>query len=404
MRASVVIGSNFGDEGKGITTDYIASTGRNSLVVRFNGGAQAGHTVELSDGRKHVFSHFGSGTMAGAHTYLSKHFIVNPSFFQEELESLIELGLTPHVFVDNRAIVTTPIDVMINRAIELSRGVDRHGSVGLGINETVTRSFSDTGSFAITALDLTRGPEYLVERLYDIEQNYLVDRLEELGLDREAVQWKDARPLIDDWLAAVESFIFGVTLIESPKILQDFGYDVIVFEGAQGLLLDEDHEYFPHVTRSKTGLNNAYEVATEMGFITSLDVHYVTRPYMTRHGAGPFPTHVDGMQLKDDTNVRNDWQESMRFGKLDVNAWAKEVLKDLEPFTASILDPWIGSVVPVLTWFGHDGEHVDILYHGEARVSYVALSAILAFEIGSVATLIFTGRTRESAALLYAAT
>ena len=79
MRARVVIGSNFGDEGKGLTVDYLCHQGA-GVVVRFNGGAQAGHTVCL-DRLRHVFSHFGSGTLRGVPTYLSQFFIVNPIMF-----------------------------------------------------------------------------------------------------------------------------------------------------------------------------------------------------------------------------------------------------------------------------------------------------------------------------------
>ncbi len=77
MRCRAVIGANFGDEGKGLITDYLAQTG-GDVVVRFNGGAQAGHTVVTPEGRRHVFSHFGSGSFAELPTFFSQHTIVNP--------------------------------------------------------------------------------------------------------------------------------------------------------------------------------------------------------------------------------------------------------------------------------------------------------------------------------------
>jgi len=77
--ANVVIGANYGDEGKGAAVDRLATeAGAQCLVVRFNGGAQAGHTVETPDGRRHVFSHFGAGSFAGARTFLSRFFVSNP--------------------------------------------------------------------------------------------------------------------------------------------------------------------------------------------------------------------------------------------------------------------------------------------------------------------------------------
>ena len=89
MKISVVIGANYGDEGKGLATDYLASQGTKSLVVRFNGGAQAGHTVVTPDGCRHVFHHFGSGVFAEADTFLSKFFIVNPILFRTEFEETL---------------------------------------------------------------------------------------------------------------------------------------------------------------------------------------------------------------------------------------------------------------------------------------------------------------------------
>ncbi len=99
--AKVVIGANFGDEGKGLVTDYFSAQ-ENSIVVRFNGGAQAGHTVVRPDGVSHVHGHFGSGTLNGSPTYLSRHFVSHPHWFYEELELLKKIGIEPKVYADGR--------------------------------------------------------------------------------------------------------------------------------------------------------------------------------------------------------------------------------------------------------------------------------------------------------------
>ena len=83
----VVIGSNWGDEGKGLFTDYFSSQHKDGIVVRFNGGSQASHTVTTSDGNRHAFSHFCSGTLSGLPSYLSSFFIANPILFRKEFES-----------------------------------------------------------------------------------------------------------------------------------------------------------------------------------------------------------------------------------------------------------------------------------------------------------------------------
>ena len=146
MNINVVIGAGFGDEGKGLMTDYFASQAKNNygsgLVVRFNGGSQAAHTVVTPEGKRHVFGHFGSGTLVGLPTYLSSFFAVHPILFREELAKLKVLGLTPKVYVDKECIVTTPFDMLINQIAETVRGENRHGSVGFGVNETVDSRWS----------------------------------------------------------------------------------------------------------------------------------------------------------------------------------------------------------------------------------------------------------------------
>ena len=139
MEAFAVIGANWGDEGKGLITDFLCRQVENPLVIRYNGGCQAGHTVVSPEGVRHVFSHFGSGTLAGAPTYLSKHFVVNPILFNREYDVLVEKGIVPKVCVHPDCIVTTPFDMMINQATEKARKGDRHGSCGYGLFETLQR-------------------------------------------------------------------------------------------------------------------------------------------------------------------------------------------------------------------------------------------------------------------------
>src|SRR6266566_4843827 len=98
--------------------DYLTSRlGGNKVVVRFNGGAQAGHTV-IANGKRHVFSHFGSGTLAGADTFFAKHFVCNPILYWKELRQLYDLGIKPTVVIDPRCYITTPYDMLINQLVE----------------------------------------------------------------------------------------------------------------------------------------------------------------------------------------------------------------------------------------------------------------------------------------------
>ena len=118
---NVVCGTNFGDEGKGMVTNALTKLfePQSVAVVRFNGGAQAGHSVQLESGHRHVFSHFGSGSLSGAATILSKYFIVNPKVYQLESMELSrirdDLQLDyPLVYVSKDCMVTMPTDVWVS--------------------------------------------------------------------------------------------------------------------------------------------------------------------------------------------------------------------------------------------------------------------------------------------------
>ena len=140
MKARAVIGSNYGDEGKGLITDYLCHKYESDIVVRSNGGAQAGHTVETPKGDRHVFGHFSSGFFNGATTYLSKYFVANPFLFWKEYHILSKYRLDNRVLFDPRCIITTPYDMLINQMIEDRRGENKHGSCGVGFGETIQRN------------------------------------------------------------------------------------------------------------------------------------------------------------------------------------------------------------------------------------------------------------------------
>ena len=140
FKVSAVIGANFGDEGKGLVTDWLASKSDNAIVVLHNGGPQRAHTVTTPEGREHIFRHIGAGTFVGAATYIAKSFICNPMIFKEEYEKLMpKLFNRPKIYIDKRCKFTTFYDMIINQAREIERGVAKHGSCGLGIYETICR-------------------------------------------------------------------------------------------------------------------------------------------------------------------------------------------------------------------------------------------------------------------------
>lgn len=310
--ASVVIGANYGDEGKGLITDFETERTGADIVCRFNGGAQAGHTV-LRDGKRHVFGHVAAGTFAGAKTLLGSKFIVNPLVLEKELQVLKHATIMAHP----KARVSTIYDMLLNAMVETKRGNSRHGSCGLGINETVTRH----EEYPITVEDL-RG--HVASKLKAIRQEYVPKRMQELGIE---IVSSTQREILenDDWDGMANKLSDCAFDLQRPRQGKQY-----VFEGAQGLALDEFLGEFPHVTRSITGLPYAIIDAAEAG-VQELQPIYVTRSYLTRHGAGPLPgegREFGAYSVVDTTNVDNQWQGSLRYAPLNLPMLLDLIAKD----------------------------------------------------------------------------
>ncbi|CDI02987.1 Putative Adenylosuccinate synthase (modular protein) [Candidatus Competibacter denitrificans Run_A_D11] len=327
--AQVVIGAQFGDEGKGRLIDYYAAqVGRDGLVIRFNGGAQAGHTVVTPEGVRHVFSHVGSGAFVGAATFLSRFFVSNPILFLKEIESLAGKGVEPSVSVDPQSPVTTPYDMMMNQIIERERDTGRHGSCGLGFGETIERNLRP--DYAVTVADLV-DQSALADKLEVIRREYVPARLARLGFAdafRRNTDLLLSNAILERFIEDAGRFLRLTTIADSRTATAGRS---LLFEGAQGLLLDQDRGFFPHVTRSNTGLRNVLTLAQELE-LNQLEVTYVTRPYVTRHGAGPLPHELPEKPypgIVDATNVPNDWQGALRFGWLDLDVLREAIAGDL---------------------------------------------------------------------------
>lgn len=342
MSATVVIGANYGDEGKGLITDFEVRRLKAKYVCRFNGGAQAGHTVVSPDGARHVFGHFGAGTFAGAKTYLSSDFIINPFWMEKEywkLRSQLKGDSVVMTHPDSR--VTTIYDMVINGLAELARGDGRHGSCGAGINETVTRS-DHIKIRAESLLNQDRRNDYdLAGVLEEIRNTWVPYRLDLLNikLDRGNPEMLPMIKILDDMDFENHAAVMTHTMrqhLMAVDLLEEFGNPFkrdggnkrgVVFEGAQGLALDEELGEFPHVTRSKTGLPQAIAAAFEMR-VKELQPVYVTRCYATRHGAGPLPHEGKIVAPVDKTNVDNQWQGSIRYAPLDLPDLARRIHLD----------------------------------------------------------------------------
>lgn len=315
----VVIGAGYGDCGKGVTVNALATP--ESLVVRFNGGAQAGHTV-FHNGHRHVFSHFGAGTLKGAETYLSRFFVCHPLGFWPERQTLVDAGMTPRVLVSPACPITTIYDVLLNRMLEDARANHRHGSVGIGFGETLERHQWERFRFTVGDLDRHDVRAWLAI----VRDQWVPQRCRELGLERDAISgcfMSDAS--LERMAVECERFRRCVEIVPDSDLLEK--PDQLVFEGAQGLLLDKTHGAFPHVTRSNTGLTNVLELVGSR----PLEVYYVTRAYTTRHGAGPLPYELAGQpysRIVDKTNMPSRYQGCLRFSYLNLDDLGVAVARD----------------------------------------------------------------------------
>lgn len=330
-----VIGSNFGDEGKGLVTNYFceqARAGEKKCVnILTNGGSQRAHTVEFLDGKRHVFQHFGSGTFTGATTFLSGFFIVNPITFRTEHQTLLKLGEHPIVICDFHCRFSTPWDMIVNQIVEASRGEGKHGSCGMGIWETVDRYGTKNGIAVADMAYLSRESRRLY--LSGLRDNYFKNRLEKYGIKQIPDEWSEiwhSLVLLENFLNDLEYFFQNVQLEYSTAIRK---FDTAVFENGQGLLLSNPM-YGNNTTPSNTGATYGASILWELGLENvKTELCYVSRTYMTRHGAGDFITESKSSTfsgLVDKTNISNPFQGSLRYGDLNTKGLFERVRADSE--------------------------------------------------------------------------
>ena len=314
-----VIGKNFGDEGKGLATDFLCLGGAKNLVVRANGGAQSGHTVETGT-KRFVFHELSSGSFRHADTYWAATYHPDLYKLAEEIEDFRAVGgFVPRVYASKNAGITTILDVILNMAFETARGAGRHGSCGMGIYECELR---EQAGYKITVGDVTTlGAEGLIRELLEIRENYVSKRLneEKIAIDSlgEYTQLLHDDNVVINYAKTVCNNVGLIEIVDSER---EFfaGYEQVIFENGQGLLLDSECErFYPNVTGSRTGLANVAAILNNVG--EKLDeVLYVSRSYVTRHGAGELPCECEASDIPglitDVTNLPNEWQGKLRFG------------------------------------------------------------------------------------------
>ncbi|MGI5322014.1 adenylosuccinate synthetase [Actinomadura nitritigenes] len=326
----IVVDLGFGDAGKGTVVDHLCRTSPVTAVVRFNGGAQAAHNVVADDGRHHTFAQFGSGTFVpGVRTHLSRFMLVDPLALAAEADHLRRLGVTDaldRLTVDRDALLTTPYHRAANRARERARGAARHGSCGMGIGETA--------SYALAHDDAPRAgdcpsPARLRRRLAAVHDWY-----------RASFPSGEDVPDVAACADAFTAFAERVRIVGGGHLHGLLRSGDVVFEGAQGVLLDERHGFHPYTTWSTTTFANAETLLDEAGAAAAR--LGVLRTYATRHGPGPFVTEDAALTaaLPEPHNGTGPWQGAFRAGHLDAVAlrYALEVAGGADGLAVTHLD------------------------------------------------------------------
>jgi|PlaIllAssembly_1097288.scaffolds.fasta_scaffold00001_114 adenylosuccinate synthase len=313
MQVKAVIGAGYGDEGKGMWTDYLVRTSEKPIVVRNNGGAQVGHTVVVGDKRR-IFSHLGSGTLRGAPTLFTRNTVVNPMLYLKETKGR-NAGLNPKVYIESQAQVTTPFDMLLNQCLEMSRGDGRHGSTGTGFGVTLERV---ERGLTLSYRDITTGTNY--KRLTEIRtwcQNRLPKPIN--SFMEQAHDFFIHKEMLEMFIDDCNEFC------EKTETWKDTfkNYETVIFENGQGLMLDQEFGEFPNVTRSNTGFRNIGKMMKSLGWFNQVPTHvyYLSRCYTTRHGAGPLPDEnhsLPGISMSDETNVPNEFQGTLRLAPLNL--------------------------------------------------------------------------------------
>lgn len=284
MSAFIVLGAQWGDEGKGKMTDYLAEEAQ--VVVRFQGGNNAGHTVEVED-KQYKLHLIPSGILHDEKlNVIGNGVVVDPEALFKEIDYLEDLGVkvTPQkLMVSDRAHLIMPYHRVLDKLKEQARGKNDIGTTGKGIGPCYTDKFERCGIRVCDLMHKDVFEEKLKENI-EMKNQYITKVLggEALNFEEILAQYlkfaERLRPYVQD---------------TSVKVYDEIKADkTVLFEGAQGMLLDIDYGTYPYVTSSNTtsgGVSNGVGVGPTM--ITS--AVGIAKAYTTRVGKGPFPTELN---------------------------------------------------------------------------------------------------------------
>ena len=279
-KVDVLLGLQWGDEGKGKVVDYLAP--QYDIVARFQGGPNAGHTLEF-DGIKHVLHQIPSGIFhEGILNVIGNGVVLDPITFKKEIEDLapFNLDLRKHLVISNKAQMIIPTHRMLDRAYEIAKGDKKIGSTLRGIGPTYQDKAARKG---LRIGDISE-PDF--EARYNELRDFHLQILQRYNFD---AQLKNEEVKFFEAVELVRGFdIIGTEYLLNEAIKND---QSILAEGAQGSLLDIDFGSYPYVTSSNTIAAGA---CTGLGIAPGKigEVFGIFKAYCTRVGSGPFPTEL----------------------------------------------------------------------------------------------------------------
>ncbi|MDD2437031.1 MAG: adenylosuccinate synthase [Massilibacteroides sp.] len=279
MKVDVLLGLQWGDEGKGKVVDVL--TPKYDVVARFQGGPNAGHTLEFH-GEKYILRSIPSGIFQGGKVnVIGNGVVLDPLLFRQEAEALAASGhdLTKQLFISKKAHLILPTHRVLDMAYEASKGAGKIGTTGKGIGPAYTDKVSRNG---LRVGDL----------LHNFEERYVAAKAKHEAILAALNYTYDITELEKEWLAALD-YLKRFKLIDSEHVINRFLKEEksVLAEGAQGTMLDIDFGSYPFVTSSNTICAGC---CTGLGVSPRNigEVFGIFKAYCTRVGSGPFPTEL----------------------------------------------------------------------------------------------------------------
>lgn len=355
MPAVVLIGAQWGDEGKGKATDILGE--RVQWIVRYQGGNNAGHTVVLPDGQKFALHLIPSGILTpGVKNVIGNGVVVDPGVLLEELAGLEEKGVdTSGLLISSDAHLIMPYHVAIDKVTERYLGKAKIGTTGRGIGPAYQDKLARVGVRVQDLLD-EKILRQKVEAALDFKNQVLVKVYNRKALDPDQV--------VDQVLERGQHFVHRIAdtrLLLNQALDRD---EIVVLEGSQGTLLDVDHGTYPFVTSSNPTSGGA-TVGSGVGPTRISTVIGILKAYTTRVGSGPFPT-----ELNDDMGeyLRKQGGEfGVTTGRSRRTGWFDAVIARYASRVNGITDYFLTKLdvlsgletVPVCVAYEVDGRRVD---------------------------------------------